>query len=59
VRIELTTIHIAQSGRVYILAEDVARLIEELVATEAPDVRNRGNELATNVRKLKAKEPAP
>ena len=47
---------ITYKGQVWILAKDVATIIEEFGAVEETDVRNRAKQLANNVRKLK---PSP
>lgn len=46
-----TQVHtVTVRGEVYILAEDVASLIEELGATEPTDTRNRLDKQARNIR---------
>ncbi len=50
-----TTIRLPSNGKTYIRLEDVADLIEELVATEDTDVRNHFEQVIRDLRKLENK----
>lgn len=50
-QIYFRTIKNPNSGLIYLRAEDVAQMLEDIGATEVTDARNRLEEMADNIRK--------